>query len=156
MLLNTMTKLTAIAAASLTLAGCSGLRPMPVAPMPVAQVSQVQSAAAKIETAATRKPKDNQWVTIQGKVTQLLPQDNDGSRHQHFLFQPTNPKAKLVKVAHNIDLAPIVPVKVGDLVKVKCEFIKDNPYDVAHWTHFDPRGGQGGYIELNGRIYDRL
>lgn len=94
------------------------------------------------------------WQIISGTVTQLLPDDSDDRPHQHFLFKMDS--GKIVKVAHNTALAPHVPVKVGGVVKLKCEYIKSKPYDVAHWTHYDPAGGEGGYIEYQGKVYDRL
>lgn len=121
--------------------------------------SYAPDAAVAAQKKKVVKPSANKdWVLLEGRVSKLLPTDNNGSRHQHFLVDVTVGEAEgeTVKVAHNIDLAPVVPVKVGDVVEIKCEFIKSNPYDVAHWTHYDPRGGEGGYIALNGKKYDRL
>ncbi|MBC7544269.1 MAG: DUF3465 domain-containing protein [Candidatus Sericytochromatia bacterium] len=142
-----------MAAAILTVTGCGPKFNGPVASMPLTPA--ISQAAASTATTEGRKPTAAQWVTVTGKVTKLLPDDNQGSKHQHFLF--TSPsQAKTLKVAHNTDLAAYVPVKVGDTIEVKCEFIVSNPYDIAHWTHYDPMGGEGGYIKLNGKIYDRL
>ena len=138
-----------LAAAVLLIAGCGA----PSQSMLRPSYQQVQSAQAFAKRqAGTEANKD--WKVLEGEVTKLLPDDLNGSRHQHFLVQ-VSPK-HTVKIAHNIDLAPYVPVKVGDTVEMKCEFIKAQPYDVAHWTHYDPRGGEGGYIKLNGKVYDRL
>lgn len=112
-------------------------------------------AALALEAQEEPSPLANKdWVFVEGTVTKLLPDDLNGLRHQHFLFKLAN--GKVVKVAHNIDLAPYVPVKVGDTVELKCEYIRAKPNDVAHWTHYDPAGGEGGYIKLNGKVYDRL
>ncbi|MEB3197042.1 MAG: DUF3465 domain-containing protein [Candidatus Sericytochromatia bacterium] len=92
------------------------------------------------------------WKVLNGTVTKLLPDDNLGNRHQHFLVSV---QGRYIKVAHNLELAPKVPVAVGEPVEVKCEYIRSNPYDVAHWTHYDPKGGEGGYIKYRGRVYDR-
>lgn len=116
------------------------------------QASAIQAQKAKKADVTPTANKD--WKFVEGTVTKLLPDDLNGSKHQHFLME-VSPK-KIVKIAHNIDLAAYVPVKVGDKVKAKCEYIKSSPYDVVHWTHYDPRGGEGGYLELNGKIYDRL
>ncbi len=111
------------------------------------------------------------WQIVQATVNKILPDDTQGNPHQHFLIEVagkaapallTAPlfdikaKKKLVKVAHNTALAPHVPVVVGEPVELKCEYIRTSPMDVAHWTHYDPKGGEGGYIKYEGKIYDRL
>ena len=54
-------------------------------------------------------------VTGQGVVTRILPDDNDGSRHQRFILRLASGQTLLV--AHNIDLAPrIRSLRVGDSV----------------------------------------
>lgn len=139
---------TALSLVAALVVGCGpSLAPPAIAPVafqgPIS--SYVAPQARKID-----------WQILNGKVTQLLPDDLIGSRHQHFLVAVT-PK-QVVKVAHNIDLAPYVPVKVGDTVELKGEYIKKEPQerDVIHWTHYNPRGGEGGYIRFAGRLYDRL
>lgn len=141
-----------LAAATLLVSGCGVAAQMN--PAPTAK-SVRQAVIARALSEEPVKPAANKdWKVVSGKVTKLLPDDLNGSRHQHFLVEVA-PK-KTIKTAHNIDLAPYVPVKVGDTVTIKCEYIKSQPYDVAHWTHYDPRGGEGGYIELNGKKYDQL
>lgn len=141
--------------ALLTVSGCGAARVMAPAKVNAAQrMSPMAALAAEKREFPVTPDANKDWVVVTGKVSKLLPDDNSGSRHQHFLF--TTPKGKVVKIAHNIDLAPYVPVKVGGEVEVKCEYIRSKPNDVAHWTHYDPAGGEGGYIKYEGKVYDRL
>lgn len=91
------------------------------------------------------------FKTLRGTVSILLPDDMQGLKHQLFRFKTAD--GNTVQCAHNIDLAPYVPLKVGDAIEIKGEFIKQQPYDIIHWTHHDPKGGEGGYIKLNGKLY---
>lgn len=90
-----------------------------------------------------------------GEVTKILPDDKNGSRHQLFIFETTS--GKRFRVAHNIDLAPYVPVHVGDRVEIKGDVVPSKPMNVLHWTHYDPAGQHpDGYIRHEGRLYSRL
>jgi len=86
---------------------------------------------------------NNQKSDIQvrgsGKVYRVLPDDNQGSRHQKFILRLRNQQTILI--AHNIDLAPrIHKLKVGDTVKFYGEYEWSNRGGVVHWTHNDPQG----------------
>lgn len=97
--------------------------------------------------------KSDTWVTAIGKVGKVLPDDNKGSRHQRFLMDIGQQKWLLI--AHNIDLAPYVPLKQGDELVVYGEYEYNEKGGVIHWTHHDPRGYKdGGYIEHNNKRYE--
>jgi hypothetical protein len=142
-------------------AGCGARSYLPLSSGTPVMAPQAASLAADVDAFGRKKPKPQPshsdrpitFVTMSGVVTKLLPDDTQGLPHQHFMYRGTD--GRVYKVAHNTELAPKAPVKVGDKVNFKGELVKANPNDVMHWTHYNPRGGEGGYIELNGKKYDR-
>ena len=91
-------------------------------------------------------------VTVVGTVSRVLPDDEDGARHQRFLVDLARGPSLLV--AHNIDLADRVPLAVGDTVTVCGEYEWNDRGGVVHWTHHDPRGRrEGGWIRHDGSVY---
>ena len=92
-------------------------------------------------------------VTGQGVVTRILPDDNDGSRHQRFILRLASGQTLLV--AHNIDLAPRIPsLRVGDSVIFNGVYEWNSRGGVIHWTHHDPAGRhEPGWLKHDGRTY---
>ena len=112
---------------------------------------QQQQAINKI-----KKAKNNTnaqfWVGFNGKIVQKLADDNKGSRHQKFLISPA-PDLTLL-VAHNIDLASRIPIKVGNAISLFGRYEWNHRGGVIHWTHHDPKGKKkGGWIKANGKVY---
>jgi hypothetical protein len=101
--------------------------------------------------------RSGEMVEFQARIVRILPDDNDGSRHQRFLlaidYTPSNTDSVLI--AHNIDLAPRVPVEEGDLVRVYGQYEFNDKGGVVHWTHHDPKNWrEGGWIEHHGIRYE--
>lgn len=88
-----------------------------------------------------------------GTVSRILPDDNDGSRHQRFILRLDSGRTLLI--AHNIDVAPrISGLRVGDTVSFYGVFESNNQGGVIHWTHRDPAGHhEAGWLKHNGRTY---
>lgn len=96
--------------------------------------------------------RSNVVVAAEGEVSRVLADDNQGSRHQRFVVELAS--GQTILVAHNIDLAPRVPVKRGDRVEIKGEYEWNDRGGVLHWTHRDPQGRhEGGWIRHRGEIY---
>ena len=88
-----------------------------------------------------------------GRVTRILADDNDGSRHQRFIL--TLPTGRTLLVAHNIDLAPrLNSLRTGDTVAFYGEYIWNDKGGILHWTHHDPKGKHaGGWLKHNNELY---
>lgn len=90
-------------------------------------------------------------VTVAGKVKKILSDDHKGNAHQRFIVDAGK---VTVLVAHNIDLAPKVPLHIGDQVAIYGEYIYKEKGGVLHWTHHDPRHNHDeGWICFNGKMY---
>lgn len=105
-----------------------------------------------LATAFDNRQSDIQ-VRASGRVTRVLPDDNDGSRHQRFIVQLAS--GQTVLVAHNIDLASrVASLKAGDLVEFNGEYEWNERGGVIHWTHRDPQHSHAdGWVKHNGQTY---
>ncbi|MGE0143017.1 MAG: DUF3465 domain-containing protein [Planctomycetota bacterium] len=102
---------------------------------------------------AFRRGRSDVQVTVEGRVARTLRDDEEGSRHQRFIFQ-LDGSDHTVLVAHNIDLAPRVPLKEGDRVSIAGEYEYNEEGGVLHWTHHDPaRRHPDGWIRHDGKTY---
>lgn len=94
-------------------------------------------------------------VAVQGHavVKKVLPDDNDGSRHQRFIIQLSH--GQTVLIAHNIDLAPRVEnLQAGQQISFKGDYEYNPQGGVIHWTHHDPQGQHAdGWLQYQGRTY---
>lgn len=95
----------------------------------------------------------NSQLSGQGVVIRLLPDDNNGSRHQKFIIKL--PSGQTLLIAHNIDLAPrIDSLREGDAIQFYGEYEWNAKGGVVHWTHRDPHGAhQAGWLQHQGKRY---
>lgn len=88
--------------------------------------------------------------TVAGEVVKVLPDDDEGSRHQRFIIRLSGHEHTLL-VAHNIDLAEPVAIEEGDTLLIRGQYEYNDQGGLLHWTHHDPGGRrEGGWIELDG------
>ena len=110
------------------------------------------STSGTIETAFRNRTSD---IPVSGTATvfKVLPDDNNGSRHQRFLVHL--PSGLTLLIAHNIDIAPgLNSLREGDQVTFFGQYAWNEKGGVVHWTHHDPQGRySGGYLAHNGMIY---
>jgi hypothetical protein len=118
-----------------------------------AGISASASNADQVLAAAFDNQQSNVQVQGSGHVSRVLPDDNDGSRHQRFLVRLASGQTLLI--AHNIDLASRVDsLRAGDAIEFCGEYEWNAKGGVVHWTHRDPGGRHAdGWIRHNGRTY---
>ena len=102
---------------------------------------------------AYQQQRSNIQVQAQGKIKAILPDDNQGSRHQKIILQLEN--GLTVLIAHNIDLAPkIEGLKKGDKVEFYGEYEYNQKGEIIHKKNHDPQGKHiDGWLKYQGRIY---
>jgi hypothetical protein len=104
-----------------------------------------------IEQAFSQK-QSNIQVSGSGLVVKLLADDNKGARHQKFLVKINAEQTLLF--AHNIDLAPRVPLQTGDKISFRGEYVYNPKGGIIHWTHHAPKADhEAGWIMLNEKKY---
>lgn len=97
--------------------------------------------------------RSNLLVEVRGRVKRKLADDTEGSPHQKWILELAS--GHTVLVAHNLDLAPRVPLEAGDELLVRGEYEYSREGGVLHWTHDDPKGKHpGGWVELRGKRYE--
>ena len=100
-----------------------------------------------------QKSDSGSWIEGTGFVRRLLSDDNDGSRHQRFILDMRDGYTLLI--AHSIDLACRVPVRLGDRVRFRGMYEWNELGGLIHWTHHDPHGVEdGGYIRYRTKTYE--
>jgi hypothetical protein len=119
---------------------------------PVSAPEVADAGEARILRAFESRQSDL-WVQAGGTVARVLPDDNQGSRHQRFVLRLGS--GHTVLISHNIDLAPRVDeLKVGDRIDFRGEYEWGDRGGVVHWTHHDPdRRRDGGWLVHKGRRY---
>jgi hypothetical protein len=110
------------------------------------------SSDAKLASAYKHRTSNIQ-IKGQGTVVKILPDDNDGSRHQRFIVQLNSGQTLLI--AHNVDVAPrVLSLTIHDFVRFYGQYEWNKKGGVIHWTHKDTRGSHvAGWIEHNGHLY---
>ena len=123
--------------------------PTAVSASPVANSAQGNSTLATAIAAHAH----NVRVEGVGRVSKVLPDDNEGSRHQRLLVRLES--GQTILIAHNIDLAPRVDAfGEGDVVEFSGEYEWNPRGGMVHWTHRDPAERHAaGWLRHNGQTY---
>jgi hypothetical protein len=124
----------------------------------VQDLSSTGSSSSMVAEIALQNAFSNRQSDVQvkggGKVTRILSDDTDESRHQRFILMLGS--GETVLLSHNIDLAPrIEGLKTGDTVEFYGEYEWNEKGGVIHWTHHDPTGRHvAGWIRHQGKTYE--
>jgi hypothetical protein len=138
-------------ALALTFALCACNQPSANGNQSAQLAEQATASNHSVEQAFSAK-QSNVQASGAGVIVKLLADDNKGARHQKFLVK-INPQQTLL-FAHNIDLAPRVPVQAGDTISFSGEYVYNPKGGVIHWTHHSPKGNHpGGWIMHNNEKY---
>ena len=99
---------------------------------------------------AIQKRRGINFVTVMNViVVQLLPDDNQGLRHQKFVVRLNN--GVTITAVYNTDMGPYVPVVIGSVVSLAGQFISTGNGGLIHWLHHDPQGSRpDGWVLFNG------
>lgn len=131
----------------------SGRHPAPIADLVVPAAAPAERVGEDAILALIEGEISGEMVTLEAEIVKVLPDDNDGSRHQRLLLALES--GGTVLISHNIDLAPRVPAEEGDVIVVRGQYEWNEKGGVVHWTHHDPKGWrEGGWIELDGERYE--
>jgi Protein of unknown function (DUF3465) len=101
--------------------------------------------------------RSNVEVTASGSVAKVLGTRRGPSGvHTGFLLHLRGAEGRglTVRVEDNVDLTGPIPIRAGDDVEVRGEYIYDPRGGLIHYTHRDPRGRRaGGYVRIGNRMY---
>jgi len=100
----------------------------------------------------------NVEVEEDGIVRRLLgTRRTRGGSHEGFIVDVPlqgSGQTLTIKIEDNVDLTGPIPLKLGDHVHFRGEYVYDPRGGIVHWTHRDPRMRHApGFIEVNGRFF---
>ena len=151
-----MKKMVPVIAAAVTVLALYGLdnlrndSTVSQAPAQAPQTDTASFAGDNLIQAAYENRQSDVQVEGVGRVVKVLPDDNEGSRHQKFILELAS--GQTILIAHNIDLAPRIPdLRDGESVSFYGENERGG---VVHWTHHDPQGRHvDGWLKHDGKTF---
>lgn len=149
----------ATAVALLLVAQLTGFDPLGDGPEPAYAAGEADLSAAidREESARIQRlfsgMRSGVQVEASGEVVLVMPDDTVGDQHQLFLVELSS--GLTLKLSHNVDIAPKIPLEVGDRVRFSGEYEWNEKGGVVHWTHRNTRGGShpGGWVLHEGKRY---
>ena len=147
-----MKRLLLIALLALLLCGCVASKGAPPTGVGSMGVSAAAANGDSALAAAFRDHRSNVEVQGGGTVVRILADDASGSRHQRFVLRLAS--GQTILIAHDIDIAPrLAPLRLGDGVEFRGEYVYNAQGGLVHWTHHDPSGShQAGWLRSGATI----
>ena len=99
---------------------------------------------------AVENKEDKVYITVRGKVSRFLKDDEEGSSHQRWILDGDEEDVGLsVMVIHNLERFDRVPLELGDRMEVRGKYVWNDKGGLVHWTNHAVHGEvEGGYIKL--------
>jgi hypothetical protein len=129
------------------LASRSGSPAVPVA---------AHAGCSRLESAFSHHA-SGEWLSMSGRVSRLLPDQNGRYLHQRFIVRCTS--GLTVLIVNDVSIGKRAPVRPGAEVAVAGQYIWNRQGGLIHFTHHASGGQPGGWILYAGRLYalvDRL
>src|SRR5271165_1649946 len=108
--------------------------------------------------AAWQQQRSGVEVTASGSVAKVLGiRRGPSGVHQGFLLHLRGAEGRglTVRVEDNVDITGPIPLRPGDALEVRGEYIFDPRGGLIHYTHHDPRGRHAsGYVRTADKMYD--
>lgn len=73
------------------------------------------------------------YITAEGIVAEILPEDTLGTPHQRFIL--LTPSGQTILIAHNIDKGDQFEVRLGDKLHVEGTYVWNRHGGLIHETH---------------------
>ncbi len=118
-----------------------------------APVAGVRVAARASQVVAQGVPPQSAFVTVAGKVSKLLPDDNNGLPHQNFMVTVAD---EIYTVNNDTKFGAKVPnLAVGATLEIRGTVYHNGSKSGIHWTHHADKPGDAGYIKTaDGKTYE--
>lgn len=90
------------------------------------------------------------WIVVTGRVARLLPDSFGQYEHQRFVVGCSSGQTILIE--NDVNVGQRVPVRVGDVVTVRGQYIWNDLGGLIHFTH-GGAPGEPGWILYRGKVY---
>lgn len=118
----------------------------------VSEARRQTAAGCTAAVTAFRRHESGLWLTLSAHVERLLPDSIGRYDHQRFIVRCSG--GQTVLVVNDVSVGERVPVRPGDWVGVKGQYIWDGLGGLIHFTHHSSGGsGPSGWILFAGHVY---
>lgn len=107
----------------------------------------------KVISKAYAQKRSGVIAEVEGRVTRILMDANEGPQQQQFVINLQDGRALLVK--HSAGKSSRIPLAVDDRVTVKGTYYWSEPGGVLRWTSSETGSGyESGWVEHKGKRYE--